>query len=213
MCHIGKAKGMCGRFITVTIGELERALRSAGFSHVRIECKETAIEPKPEQGVLPFDDFEEPAKEARDAFPGMRADVVLAEPDGVLVAEKTWGYQAEWTNQLLFNARSEKAMQFGSMWSESLEQRRCIVPSRGFFESDEAKRPHLFALPDDDVLFMAGVYDGDRFSILTCEPNAWVAPIHHRMPVVLRPDALGAWLGADYRPLLDCRDIALDVRA
>lgn len=33
------------------------------------------------------------------------------------------------------------------------------------------------------------------FTIITGEPNELVAPIHNRMPVILRPDNYGIWLG------------------
>lgn len=33
------------------------------------------------------------------------------------------------------------------------------------------------------------------FTIVTGEPNELVAPIHNRMPVILRPEDYGIWLG------------------
>jgi putative SOS response-associated peptidase YedK len=33
------------------------------------------------------------------------------------------------------------------------------------------------------------------FTIVTGEPNELVAPIHNRMPVILRPQDYGIWLG------------------
>ena len=43
-----------------------------------------------------------------------------------------------------------------------------------------------------------GPMDSDRvetFTILTCEPNEFMAPIHNRMPVLLPQDAWPVWLG------------------
>ncbi len=38
-------------------------------------------------------------------------------------------------------------------------------------------------------------------TILTTEANAFLAPIHGRMPVILDPDAIDPWLGGETVPL------------
>lgn len=77
----------------------------------------------------------------------------------------------------------------------------------------------LFRLPGQRVLYMAGIYktfrgeDGalrQHFSILTTQANPWMAPVHHRMPVVLRPEEWDQWLTGDYHALLDRRGIPLE---
>lgn len=51
-------------------------------------------------------------------------------------------------------------------------------------------------------------------ALLTTVPNGMIAPVHHRMPVVLAPDAIDAWLDPQF-PLADahalCRPCAYDV--
>jgi putative SOS response-associated peptidase YedK len=56
------------------------------------------------------------------------------------------------------------------------------------------------------LLFFAAIYDVWRapggqdvaqVAPVTCEPNADVAPIHHRMGVLLDPKDIPIWLGAD----------------
>ena len=53
---------------------------------------------------------------------------------------------------------------------------------------------------------LAGLYDvwkspnGHELTtctIITCQPNAVLAPIHNRMPVILLPDDEDAWLDPD----------------
>jgi putative SOS response-associated peptidase YedK len=64
------------------------------------------------------------------------------------------------------------------------------------------KLPHLFTLRDDEPFAFAGIWepsDGDlpeTFGVLTTEPNALVAPIHGRMPVLLTEATMARWLGA-----------------
>ena len=41
---------------------------------------------------------------------------------------------------------------------------------------------------------MAGIWQDDRFSVLTCEPDAQVAHIHDRMPLLLSPATALTWL-------------------
>lgn len=41
---------------------------------------------------------------------------------------------------------------------------------------------------------MAGIWQDDRFSVLTCEPDAQVARIHNRMPLLLSPATALTWL-------------------
>ena len=55
------------------------------------------------------------------------------------------------------------------------------------------------------MLAMAGVWapvhlEGPTAAILTTSPNALVAPIHNRMPVILDLDALEAWLDPSAEP-------------
>jgi len=47
------------------------------------------------------------------------------------------------------------------------------------------------------------VREGDRFSIVTTRPNASVAPIHDRMPLVLGPGESSVWLGPGFAALAD----------
>jgi len=53
-------------------------------------------------------------------------------------------------------------------------------------------------LGEDLPFAMAGLRDGERFTIVTCAPTPDLAAIHDRMPVILTPDSEAAWLaGAD----------------
>ena len=49
------------------------------------------------------------------------------------------------------------------------------------------------------------------FSIVTTAPNATIAPVHDRMPLVLREDEVESWLAGDPMAFADRSTIALDV--
>lgn len=120
----------------------------------------------------------------------------------------------------MINARSETVFEKPA-FRESILKRRCLVPADGFFEWTDIvveetdlfgeprkgkprKQPQLITVTDQPVFAFAGMYDRwkDRatgavvfsYTILTCEPNEVVVPIHDRMPVILRQDRHAAWL-------------------
>ncbi|MGI6736380.1 MAG: SOS response-associated peptidase [Anaerovoracaceae bacterium] len=95
--------------------------------------------------------------------------------------------------KLVINARAETAAS-RPMFRESLRQRRCIVPASRFYEWDAAKNKVTFWLPENPVLFLAGLYRAGRFVILTTEANDSVRPVHDRMPLHIPPHSLNDWL-------------------
>ena len=76
------------------------------------------------------------------------------------------------------------------MYKRQVLARRCVVPTTGFYEWDAARHKYLFQLPGSALLYLAGLYDyvdsQGRYVILTTAPNASMAPIHDRMPLVLQ---------------------------
>lgn len=69
------------------------------------------------------------------------------------------------------------------------------------------RRPQFrFAGPGDGALLLAGLRLGDRFTIVTTEPNDAVAPVHHRMPLVLNPVEALTWLNGTLGELAELAD-------
>ena len=115
----------------------------------------------------------------------------------------------------LFNARAETVHRLPS-FRHAFSERRCLIPANGFYEwkRDEAgnRTPVWFHRKDDAPIAFAGIWtsertpDGDIAScaIITCAANNLVAPIHHRMPVILPQDTYREWLNphADVETLL-----------
>ena len=133
-----------------------------------------------------------------------------------------WGFpQFGGKKGVVFNTRLETASE-KHYWRDSLIRRRCVVPMSGFFEWQHGgpydKQRYLFNLPDEPILYLAGVYKAlpaadvvlaDRFSIMTTAPNASIREIHNRMPVVLRSDEIAQWLCEDPFAFIDRSGIAL----
>lgn len=92
-----------------------------------------------------------------------------------------------------------------SMWRESYQTRRCLIPVAGYFEwkgPEGKKQSYRFESPDGELLWMAGIWEeqpefGRCFSMLTMMANRLVLPIHHRMPVVLSAEDSARYLSGE----------------
>lgn len=161
-----------------------------------------------------------------DARPGSLLPVYVPKDGGLAVASLTWGFPLDGKPNAVFNTRMESALEqlrLGrrGMWARAIAEGRCLVPVRAFYEghmtekvkSERTGRPvrrqYLFRLPGTRAFLLAAVREGDRFSIVTTRPNASVAPIHDRMPLVLGPGESSVWLGPNFANLADRSSIVL----
>lgn len=109
-----------------------------------------------------------------------------------------WGFPKFRGSGVIINARAETILE-KPMFRKSMEERRCIVPSSGFFEwsQDEKKQKYLFRRPGETELYLAGIYNTFQgtpcFVILTTAANKSVADVHSRMPVIVPKDGLQSW--------------------
>ena len=66
------------------------------------------------------------------------------------------------------------------------------------------RRPYYYTLQSGEPFAFAGLWepsDGTpACDIVTCEPNALVAPVHDRMPVILAGSAVDLWLDPEPLP-------------
>ena len=110
-----------------------------------------------------------------------------------------------------FNARAEEfttkpAFKDAWKWGQ-----RCLVVTDGFYEwkkldaKGKQKQPYAIAITDDAPMVMAGLWAKwkdpksgaavQSCTILTCGPNALMAELHDRMPVILAEKDWPQWLG------------------
>lgn len=135
-------------------------------------------------------------------FPTHLAPILMEEGNELHADLAGWGFPRYHQKGVIINARSETAGE-KKTFRDSLINRRCVIPSTGFFEwsQNEAHQKYLFRVPDEQVLYMAGLYNefqGERrYVILTAEGNESIRDVHHRMPVVLLRDQLRTWTGRD----------------
>ena len=115
-----------------------------------------------------------------------------------------WGFSLD--KKLVFNARSETAAQ-RPLFSDSMKQRRCLIPASAYFEWDhrEAKpSKYRFRPEGTQLLYLAGLYrldeSGPVFTILTRDAAPDIACFHDRMPVIAARSQARAWLDQRQSP-------------
>lgn len=123
-----------------------------------------------------------------------------------------WGLVPFWAKETkigsrMINARSETAADKPS-FRTAFKKRRCLVLADGFYEwkgEKGHKQPIFLTLPDGNPFAFAGLWEvwdnkGKEHTpyrsctILTREASESLRLIHHRMPVILKSEAYGAWL-------------------
>ena len=103
--------------------------------------------------------------------------------------------------ETLVNARGETVFDKSAFAGTG----RAVVPADGWYEwTGEARRKTAWRLrPRSGILWFAAITDVwtapggqtlPQLATVTCPPNADVAPIHHRMGVLLDPADLALWL-------------------
>ncbi len=143
--------------------------------------------------------------------PTNRIHVVRRGEAGRRLVAMRWGFIPAWYGKidagpLLINARAETIAEKPSFRAACREP-RCPIPASGFYEwskgADGARLPWYISRADGAPLALAGVWQdwrhGDEVisscAIVTTGANADIAPIHHRMPVIVEAGDIALWLG------------------
>ncbi len=128
-----------------------------------------------------------------------------------------WGLVPSWSKDTrraasLINARAETVAEKPSFRS-AFRRRRCLVLADGFFEwkkEGQQKQPWYFTMASGEPFAFAGLWEtwkdetgkaADYHScvIITTEADRFMRDVHHRMPVILKPEMYSAWLDPNNR--------------
>lgn len=121
-----------------------------------------------------------------------------------------WGLIPSWAKEapqsLLINARADTIADKPS-FRGAFRHRRALMPADGFYEWKDMgrgrKQPFFIRRRDRANFAMAAIWDNwmsadggeiETCAIVTTEANATLAPIHHRMPVILARQDFARWL-------------------
>lgn len=193
---------MCGRFaLTAAPEEIERLLQVSG------------IEPfPPRYNIAPT----QPLLVATNSSAGDARKALLVR----------WGLVPSWVKDpndftLLINARSETAAEKPS-FRTAMRHRRTLIPASGFYEwhrpddKSQPKQAYWIRPAEGGVICFGGLMETwsdpngseiDTGCILTTESNKQIGNIHHRMPVVIKPEAFTRWLDCKTQEPRDVADL------
>ena len=122
----------------------------------------------------------------------------------------SWGLVNSWAiddrrASQCINAKAE-TLEERQAFREAFLQRRCVVPSDGFYEWRGPKNqrgPVWIHHPEGGLLLFAGLYESwqakpgewqPTFTIVTTQANGLIKPIHDRMPVILDERGAEDWM-------------------
>ena len=177
---------MCGRFAFYSPSEATAALFGASGN----------VDLGPRYNIAPTQDV---------------AAIRNAEDDGRELVALRWGLVPFWAKDpsignRMINARAETVAEKPS-FRAAYRRRRCVVLADGFYEWHRAgnvKTPYFISLASGEPFALAGLWERweDKESdltlqtaaLITTEANEYMAALHHRMPMVLEPDAANDWL-------------------
>ena len=143
--------------------------------------------------------------------PTVAVAVVTSDAGARHLRPMRWGFLPSWYKTpsgcpLLINARSETIAEKPAFRAAG-RSRRCLIPATGFYEwkrtKGEKPLPWWVTRHDQTPMVFAGIWQdweqgGERLTtcaIVTTDANAAMAPVHHRLPVILGPDDWALWLG------------------
>lgn len=195
---------MCGRFAFYSPTEATAALFGA----------EAAADLAPRYNVAPTQEIA----------------AIRNDRDGRELVPLRWGLVPFWAKDpsignRMINARAETIAEKPS-FRAAYRKRRCVILADGFYEwrrETDGKTPYYISLANADPLAFAGLWESwtdkstgeslQTATIVTTAANTFMAPLHHRMPVVLVPETATGWLDSPDDVLSAYQETAPELRA
>ncbi len=153
-------------------------------------------------------------KPCQPSNPGARRLVMRREGLGELaLTPMRWGLRGntagnpELLSRPLTSVRAE-VIAANQEWRRLLNTQRCVVPAERFFEwkrvAEVKTREYCMRLRSGKPMMLAGLWNrsetsGETFAYVSCQSNPLFSLVHDRMPVMLKPEDLPAWLNPDTR--------------
>jgi len=151
--------------------------------------------------------------------PTQEVPVIIEREDGRHIKKRHWGLVPFWAKDTsigsrMINARVE-TITSKPAFKAAFKHRRCLIPANGFYEwkgKSGNKQPFYFHLPSGEPFAFAGLYElwEDKeappgagpyksCTIITTDASDSVKDVHHRMPLILKPEAYAEWLDPEIK--------------
>lgn len=173
---------------------------------------------------FPIDRVEANLSPNYNVTPTQNIPVIVRQDGHNILRTFRWGLVPFWAKDpsigsRMINARSETVHSKPS-FRNAFQKRRCLILADGFYEWKGAKgkkQPVYITLPAGEPIGFAGLWevwddqgkaDDPLFTctIITTGASPSVNDTHHRMPVILKPEAFKDWIKVD-TPLDTLREI------
>ncbi len=168
---------MCGRYvITSPVSKTKKIVKSA----------------------IKLDDLEN-----YNAHPYQDLPVIKKYLNGNTLEKLKWGIVPSWSKKKdfkpLINARLE-TIDEKITFKKLIQLYRCIVIADGFYEwkrEDKIKTPYYFKRKDKKNIYIAGIYSGNEFCMITEKAAENISIIHNRQPVILNEVDINKYLNIE----------------
>jgi len=145
------------------------------------------------------------------------------EQDSTELVMLRWGLVPFWAKDpsignRMINARAETLAEKPS-FRDAYKKRRSLILADGFYEwrkEGDSKTPYFISLADESPFAFAGLWENwnskesdeslQTTAIITTDANDYLAQVHQRMPVVMRPERAERWLDGDMELLSEVID-------
>ena len=134
--------------------------------------------------------------------PGQEASVIKKYSNGRALELGHWSILPSWAKDKeefrpLHNTRIESLVK--PYFKRLISTNRLLIPCSYFYEwskSEENKKvPYCFKLKDDnELMYFAGVFENNQFSIITREADGENSKIHHRQPLIINQSKINDYL-------------------
>ncbi len=134
--------------------------------------------------------------------PGQEAAVIKKYSNGRALELGHWSIFPSWAKDKegfrpLHNTRLESLVK--PYFKRLISTNRLLIPCSYFYEwskSNENKKvPYCFKLKNDnDLMYFAGIFENNQFSIITREADGENSKIHHRQPLIINKSKINDYL-------------------
>ena len=161
------------------------------------------------------------------AHPYQKLPVIKKYKNGNTLENLKWGIVPSWLKKKdfkpLINARLETIDEKIS-FKKLIKLHRCVAIADGFYEwkrDGKEKTPFYFLRDDKKMMFVAGIFEDNKFCLITEQAEENVNKIHHRQPVILNEKDINNYLnlqidGSNFlkeakKPKLEFYEVSKDV--
>ena len=135
------------------------------------------------------------------AHPSQKLPVIKSYTNGKALENLEWGLIPSWAKDKkdfkpLINARVETLVEKIS-FKKLIQTSRCLVVADGYYEwkrVEKEKVPYFFQREDNDLMFFAGIFQNNKFCIITREASNEIKEIHSREPLIINKSQINNYL-------------------